>query len=118
MVYDCDNPGHILLFLFVCSPVFLPLGAMEWSMIVTLPGHIHLVLFVCSPVFLPLGATEWSMIVTLPGHIHLFLFVCSPVFLPLGAMEWSMIVTILVIFSCFCLSVVQCFFLLVPWNSL
>ena len=57
-------------------------------MIVTLPGHIHLFLFVCSPVFLPLGAMEWSMIVTLPGHIHLFLFVCSPVFLPLGTMEW------------------------------
>ena len=56
-------------------------------MIVTFPGHIHLFLFVCSPVFLPLGAMEWSMIVTLPGHILLFLFVCSPVFLPLDAME-------------------------------
>ena len=41
-------------------------------MIVTLPGHILLFLFVCSPVFLPLGAMEWSMIVTLPGHILLF----------------------------------------------
>ena len=56
-------------------------------MIVTLPGHIHLFLFVCSPVFLPLDAMEWSMIVTFPGHILLFLFVCSPVFLPLGTME-------------------------------
>ena len=56
-------------------------------MIVTFPGHIHLFLFVCSPVFLPHGAMEWSMIVTLPGHIHLFSFVCSPVFLPHGAME-------------------------------
>ena len=44
-------------------------------MIVTLPGHILLFLLVCSPVFLSLGAMEWSMIVTLPGHILLF-FVC------------------------------------------
>ena len=56
-------------------------------MIVTFPGYILLFLFVCSPVFLPLGAMVWSMIVTLPGYIHLFLFVCSPVFLPLDAME-------------------------------
>ena len=56
-------------------------------MIVTFPGYIHLFLFVCSPVFLPHGAMEWSMIVTFPGHVHLFLFVCSPVFLPHDAME-------------------------------
>ena len=56
-------------------------------MIVTFPGHVHLFLFVCSPVFLPLDAMEWSMIVTFPGHILLFLFVCSPVFLPDDAME-------------------------------
>ena len=56
-------------------------------MIVTLPGHILLFLFVCSPVFLPLGAMEWSMIVTFPGYILLFLFVCSPVCLPDDAME-------------------------------
>ena len=56
-------------------------------MIVTFPGHIHLFWFDCSPVFLPLGAMEWSMIVTYPSHILLFLFVCSPAFLPNGAME-------------------------------
>ena len=56
-------------------------------MIVTFPCHIHLFLFACSPVNLPLGDIKWSMIVTLPCHIHPVLFV------------------------------VQCFFLLVPWNG-
>ena len=56
-------------------------------MIVTLPGHILVFMFVCSQVFLPHGAMEWSMIVTFPSHILLFLFVCSPVFLPDDAME-------------------------------
>ena len=45
-------------------------------MIVTLPGHIHLFLFVCSPVFLPLGAMEWSMIVCDIAWSYSLVFVC------------------------------------------